>query len=513
MTKAVIYARYSSSAQREESIEAQLRECRVFAETNDMKIVHEYTDKALSGKTDKRPGFQQMIKDSEKHLFEVVITYTLDRFARNRFDSATYKHKLKKNGVRVVYAKQDIPDSPEGIILESMLEGYAEYYSENLARNVKRGLKENLLNGKSVGGAGLCFGYQLSPDRRYEINEKEAAAVRDIFKLYDQGWTFVKIINYLNDLGYKTKTKQPFKPNSLKLIIRNRKYIGEFRYGDMVITDQFPPIIDEELFNRVQEKLEINRRSRGRHKAKEEYLLTTKLVCGRCGAYLVGDSGTSRTGETHRYYTCSNKKHRKGCKAKSYRKEQLEDTIMNFIYENILTDECIEACADKIMSGISNPDSEIEILKSSLKDAEKRQNSLVDAIENGGNIKTLVSKLKALESEIERYEEQIEELERQKIPLTKESIIEYLKSFRGYSLNTKHKIINVLIHKIYVYDDPETQNILELTTGDKIFFPETTGSDIGKSKCTEHGLSEPHQVMCLCISCLETIEFYSVIIL
>jgi len=92
-----------------------------------------------------------MIKDSEKRQFEAVIMYTLDRFARNRYDSAIYKAKLKKNGVRVYYAKQPLPDTPESIILESVMEGYAEYYSENLARNVKRGLQENALNGIAMG--------------------------------------------------------------------------------------------------------------------------------------------------------------------------------------------------------------------------------------------------------------------------------------------------------------------------------------------------------------------------
>ena len=73
--------------------------------------------------------------------------YTLDRFARNRYDSAIYKAKLKRNGVKIFYAKQPMPDTPEGIILESVLEGYAEYYSENLARSIKRGMKENALHG------------------------------------------------------------------------------------------------------------------------------------------------------------------------------------------------------------------------------------------------------------------------------------------------------------------------------------------------------------------------------
>ena len=152
MTKAVIYARYSSHNQREESIEGQIRECQDFAARNDMTIVGEYIDRAVSGKTDNRADFQRMIRDSERGRFQVVLVYAIDRFARNRYDSAIYKAKLKKNGVKVFYAKQYIPDTPEGIILESVMEGYAEYYSQNLSIHVKRGMKENALQCKATGG-------------------------------------------------------------------------------------------------------------------------------------------------------------------------------------------------------------------------------------------------------------------------------------------------------------------------------------------------------------------------
>ena len=125
--KAVIYARYSSDSQREESIEGQLRECTAFAEKNDITILRHYIDRAFSAKTDNRPEFQNMIRDSGKKLFDMIIVWKLDRFARNRYDSARYKAQLKKNGVRVVSATEVISDGAEGIILESVLEGYAAH--------------------------------------------------------------------------------------------------------------------------------------------------------------------------------------------------------------------------------------------------------------------------------------------------------------------------------------------------------------------------------------------------
>lgn len=134
----IIYARYSSDNQREESIDGQIRECKEFAENNDIRIIDTYIDRALSAKTDNRPSFQQMIKDSSKGLFDVIIVWKLDRFPRNRYDSAHYKNILKKNGVKVISATEAISSGAEGILLESMLEGYAEYYSAELAEKINR---------------------------------------------------------------------------------------------------------------------------------------------------------------------------------------------------------------------------------------------------------------------------------------------------------------------------------------------------------------------------------------
>ena len=143
--KAVIYARYSSDNQREASIEGQIRECTAFAEKNGITVLRHYIDRAISAKTDNRPEFQNMIIDSNKKLFDMIIVWKLDRFARNRYDSARYKAQLKKNGVKVVSATEVISDGAEGIILESMLEGFAEYYSVDLSEKVVRGMTDNAL--------------------------------------------------------------------------------------------------------------------------------------------------------------------------------------------------------------------------------------------------------------------------------------------------------------------------------------------------------------------------------
>jgi DNA invertase Pin-like site-specific DNA recombinase len=198
-----------------------------------MIVIGEYCDRALSGKTDNRPSFQRLIKDSEKHQFEAVIMYTLDRFARNRYDSAIYKARLKKNGVKVYYAKQPMPDTPEGIILESVLEGYAEYYSENLARNIKRGIRENALNGLAIGGGNTILGYKVGEDRKYHIDPIGAKVVQEIFQMYADGHSANQIINYCNEKGYRTSRGNPFNKNSLRVMLRNEKYTGLYKCMDV----------------------------------------------------------------------------------------------------------------------------------------------------------------------------------------------------------------------------------------------------------------------------------------
>ena len=298
---AVIYARFSSDCQREESIEGQLRECREYADKNGIRILDSYIDRALSASkdTDKRLDFQRMIRDSGKRLFDTVLVWKLDRFARNRYDSAHYKNILKKNGVRVVSATEHITEGPEGIILESMLEGMAEYYSAELAEKIRRGQKDNALKCHNNGGP-PPFGYYLV-DHRLQIDPATAPVVLEIFKRYAGGETLGEIIEDLNGRGIKTRKGNEFKYSSFNKLLQNRAYIGEFHYSDTVIPDGVPAIVPQEIFDRVQMRREKNKRAPAAAKADDKFLLTTKLFCGKCGQMMVGDSGTSHTGTTHYY--------------------------------------------------------------------------------------------------------------------------------------------------------------------------------------------------------------------
>ena len=453
----VIYARYSSQAQRDESIEGQLRECQEYAERNGWTVIGEYIDRALSGKTDKRDDFQRMIRDSEKGHFRGVLMYTLDRFARNRYDSAMYKAKLKRNGVRVFYAKQSIPDGPEGIILESVLEGYAEYYSENLSRNVKRGLIENALQCKATGG--LCLGYRKAKDGTLEIDPVGAKVVQEIFQLYAGGTSATKVIDYCNEKGYKTARGKTFTQNSLHSILRNKKYIGVYEYDDVCVTDGVPAIVSAELFEMVQARAKHNYTARARAKAATDYLLTTKVFCGHCGAPMIGESGTSRHGITYHYYKCGcRKRDAKACHKKTEKKDWLEAFVVKQTVEQALTLENINDIATKAAAlyELECTDTRLLVsLEQSLADTNSRLKNILDLMEQG--IATASTKDRLLELEEQKQDLEVKiARERAKKPLlTRERIAHWLMSFRGgdiYDPEYQRKIIDMLVNSVYIYD-------------------------------------------------------------
>ena len=398
-----------------------------------------------------------------------MIMYTLDRFARNRYDSAIYKAKLKKNGVRVYYAKQPMPDTPEGIILESVLEGYAEYYSENLARNIKRGIRENALQGLATGGANLLLGYTVGEDRKYAIDPTGAKIVQEIFQLYADGMSATQIIAYCNERGYKTARGNAFNKNSLRTILRNEKYIGTYKLMDIVIPDGMPAIIDKVLFEKVQAMLKHNGKARAKAKAHENYLLTTKLFCGHCGSPMVGESGTSKTGQVHYYYKCTKAKREHACKKKSERKDWIEKLVVRYTVQNVLTDENIALIAKRAMKIIEKESADttyLDGLNAELKDVQKKIKNLVSAIEQGIITSATKDRLDELEQEKSDIEGRIAREEMKK-PLLNENRIRYwLTSFKSGNVDDEdyqRRVIDTLVNSVYVYDDEDGGKRIVLT--------------------------------------------------
>ena len=452
---AVIYARYSSDNQREESIEGQLRECLSYAEKNNLKIVNHYIDRAFSARTDDRPAFRQMIQESEKKEFSIILVWKLDRFSRDRYDSAYYKHQLKKNGVRVLSATENISEGPEGIILESMLEGMAEYYSAELAVKVRRGQQENALKCRSNGGV-LPLGYCVSKDHTFEIVPEKAAIVREIFTRYDNGEALQTIANSLNKQRLRTQKDKEFRVSSLGKILRNRKYTGEYRYDTTVIPDGMPRIIEQDLFDRAQKRLDQNKRAPGRAKAEEEYLLTTKAFCGECGSMLVGDCGTSKTGSVYYYYKCAGRKRHNGCKLKPIKKAWLEQFVVETTVSRVFREEEMNRIADALVKLQSQEDPVIPVLEAELRECEKKLQNLMNAILAGIHTASTKDMLEQLEAQKEDLKLSITQARLRRPVYSKDEILRWIMQFKYGSLSDpvyRRRIIDVFVNSVYIFDD------------------------------------------------------------
>ena len=454
--KAVIYARYSSDSQREESIEGQLRECTEYAERNGITVLRSYIDRALSARTADRPEFQNMIKDSEQKLFDVVLIWKLDRFSRDRYDSAHYKRILKKNGVKVVSVKENISDGPEGIILESVLEGYAEYYSADLSEKVIRGMTDNALKCKFNGGM-TPIGYVIDAEQHFQIDPLTAPFVLEAFKRYDGGETISSIMNWLNEQGLTNTRGRKMTFNSVGHILHNRRYIGEFRYRDVIVPDGIPAIVPQDLFDRVQEKLAKNKKAPARHKAEDDYLLTTKLFCGYCGAYLCGESGTSRTGKVHHYYKCvSVKKKRTECHKRPVRKEWIEDLVVGETMKMVMDDKAIEAIVSMLMDLQDRDNVNVPLYEQQLREADTAISNLLNAIQQGILTRSTKERLEELENRRDELENRLacEKLAKPKV--SAEFMTFWLHRFRKLDVRQQsHRkmLIDAFINAIFLYDD------------------------------------------------------------
>ena len=427
--------------------------CYEYAKRNDYNVIAEYIDRAISGTTDNRLQFQKMIEDSNKKAFQGVLVYQFDRFARNRYDSATYKNKLKKNGVRVFSARENISEDASGILMESMLEGMAEYYSVELSQKVKRGMA---INGEKClyNGGNIEIGLKVDKDKHYQIDEETAPTVRKIFDMYNNGHTIAEIMKYLESIGIK------YTKGRIRNVLENKKYIGTYTYKGKETPNIIPPIIDNELFEDVQKKLAKNKKSRSRLKTKTEYILTTKLFCGHCKDLMVGISGTSRNGKIHNYYSCNNSR-RKKCNKQNVQKDYIENIVVEKA-RSILTDDHINEIANTVYELAQkelNDNTNLKRLTKQLKDNEKQSKNLIDSLKmcNVDSIR------QSIFEEMQVMEEQHKEIEKelllegmQKVDITVQEIKFFLKEMQKGNVDDmqyKKALINSLINKIYLYDD------------------------------------------------------------
>lgn len=455
-----LYMRYSSDRQSEQSIEGQLRDCRAYCKLMGYRIVAIYVDRAVTARKDseKRIQFQQMISDSDKHPWDFVLVWKLDRFARNRADSAMYKFRLKKNGVRVISATERISENPEGIILEAVLEGMAEFYSAELSQKITRGMRESALKGHSIGGH-VPLGYKIV-DHKLVVDPNTAHIVQEAFQLYAQGETVADICRLFNSKGYRTAKGAEFNRNSFKSMFRNRRYIGVYTYKDIEVEGGVPPIIDKELFEEVGRRFSVNAQAPARGKAKVDYLLSGKLFCGHCEASMVGESGTSKTGVVHNYYKCYNKKRNHSCDKKPVRKEWIEYVVAQNAMQ-LLNDDVINELADMAIAQTDQDlkeNTRIPELTERKKEVEKSITNIMKVIEKGVASDTLVSRLTELEKESKQLDILLKGEERYVFRIDRWQIVYWLERFKDGDIQDpdfRRQLIDLLVNSVTVWDEPD----------------------------------------------------------
>lgn len=461
MIRAAIYARYSSDNQREESIAGQLRECRAYAERNGFKVVKEYTDSALTATSDRRPGFQQMITDSGKNIFDVVVVWKLDRFSRNRYDSAVYRKKLKDSGVKLVSAMERIADGPEGVILEGLLEAMAEYYSANLSENIRRGMYDSALERKML--RSFVLGYRKGPDGRYEIDPATAPIVRRIFEEYTSGKPRSEIIAGLNADGLRTAKGNLFTKNSLYTVLKNDSYIGMYRYRDIEDPHGIPAILETDLFEKAQTMIKTKSftKKRADLTGSECYELVTKIFCGECGRPMTGESARSKTGRIYKYYSCTGMKSHQ-CDKTRVDKDALENAIAAAINREILTDDRIEGFARAFEENQKEltENTALLALQNELQDTERRIRNMNKAIEEGIFGDSTLTRLRELEGRQAELTALIAKEQADNPPITADMLRDYFRDLRekaDLGDACQSQILDIFLRRIYVWN-PQKKN-------------------------------------------------------
>lgn len=471
MLRAASYARYSSDNQRGESAEAQLADNRRYADRNNMRIVREYVDEAETGRSDNRDDFQKMIRDAKNNKFDVIIVHKVDRFARNRYDSAIYKHTLKRHGVKVHYSVQNIDDSPEGNLMEGMLESFAEYYSLNLAKEVMKGMNINAQKAKFNGGV-PPLGYDINEDKEYVINESEAHIVREIFNLYINGSGYKEIANILNSRKLKNKQGRSFKFNSIPGILKNKKYIGIYEYnktsrgfGDngkrnliklnpkeerIIVEDAIPSIVTKEVFRMAQDELKKRSTGRGKSKSVRDYFLSGLVICNDCRRKMSGYSQSRvKGGDRYFYYRCT------GCSS-SIRAEVIEDKVKGELNRIIFSnpEKLLKDIHKYILEVQEEAPDELKYLKNEYDKADKESDRIVDMIAKGTGSTKLGKRLEEFEEYMEMVQDRMADINT-KISIPEDELKEWLLKLKvnfDDGINLK-RITSTFIKEIRITDE------------------------------------------------------------
>lgn len=452
---AAIYARYSSSSQNDASIEQQIAECTEYAVANNLAIAATFEDRAMTGRNDRRPGFQRMIRAAERHEFQVLITYKSNRLARNMLDALRYENRLDKAGVKVVYCKENFGDNAAGRLALRMMMSLNEFYSDNLSEDVKRGMIDGAQKCQVVGA--IPYGYKKGDDGRFAIDDATAPIVEEIFERILNGEAYMDIARSLNARGMKTAQGKPWGKGSFHGILQNERYTGTYLFKDIRIEGGMPQIITREVFNAVQEIRKERNAFSGRHRSNNDFLLTGKLFCGKCLSPMVGISGRGRHGDVHYYYSCNGKRLGKICDKKNVRKDFIEEEVTRAVLAVVLKDDMLEWIADTIMDMAEKQKkaSKLGYYESLLSTTKKQIANIVRAVEMGIISDEFKERMAQLQVDKQNLQGKIAIEKMNLLQVDREHVVHYLRLVRDGNPTDpafQKRIIRDFIRAVYLYD-------------------------------------------------------------
>lgn len=479
--RSVAYCRFSSDNQREESIDAQVRAITEYCRANGYILTHIYADRAESATTDDRAEFQRMMQDAKRKLFDVVLVHKFNRFARNRFDSAIHKKALRDYDIALISITQPLNDNPESVLLEGLLEGMDEYYSLNLGLEAMKGLRENAYQCKHTGGS-PPLGYDLDKDKKYIINEQEAATVRLIFDMYVNEHSYGEIIQVLKERGLNSKRGQPISKVSLYDILNNEKYTGVYIFNRSAsktkkgtrnnraskpeseiirIEGGMPAIIDSDTWTMAHERMS-DRKVPGRVYSKAVYPLSGLITCGYCGGSLHGQNACNgRNKAYYRYYVCSKKSAHgfSACELKRPSANVLESAVLAYLNENYFTPEGLDAMIKGAELELDEEvtDREIDAIEKNVRGIDMKIRNITNAIEQGMFQESMVKRMEELEQDKSRITRRLSQIriERARHRLDRERIREIAGQFTKMEMSPENLkvVFKALIPQVTVYND------------------------------------------------------------
>ena len=457
----VIYARYSSHAQRDCSIEQQVEKAQAFAASRGIRIVNIYADRAVSGRTDQRPAFQRMLADARTGLFSYVIAWKSNRLGRDMLQAMQTAEALAGFGIRCLYVEEEFDDTAAGRFALRTMMNVNQFYSENMAEDIRRGLLHSARQGRVLGPVPL--GWIKGPDGKYQVAEAEAEIVREIFRRVASGEPQVAIIDDLNRRGIRTKKGGPWNRSSFHRLLANEKYIGLYKYGEIASPDAIPRIVSDDLFEEAQRALCSRKDDPGvpgrKRPGQAPYLLTGKIFCGACRSPMIGVSGTGKAGRSYHYYTCQKRNYEKACKKKNISRDQVEASVAAAILEDAFSDANIERIVDYSISFAKKTakKEKLDAAQARIRKADQAIKRILDAVENGFYNVSMNQRVLDLEAERRDAERELAALEAAARIPDREALIRKLTAFRASGnvedKSFQAKIFDAFLMAVFVYDD------------------------------------------------------------